>query len=73
MTVRAFYLDLAQWALDDPSRWGPLAGACKQGLTACTVEAGMPRRPAIWIGPRRCFQRRWTILRTTGCGVLNGL
>ncbi|WP_189960105.1 tyrosine-type recombinase/integrase, partial [Streptomyces alanosinicus] len=21
--VRAFYLDLAQWALDDPARWGP--------------------------------------------------
>ena len=23
MTVRAFYLDLAQWALDEPARWGP--------------------------------------------------
>ena len=23
--VRAFYLDLAQWALDDPARWGPWA------------------------------------------------
>ncbi len=22
-TVRAFYLDLAQWALEDPARWGP--------------------------------------------------
>jgi site-specific recombinase XerD len=22
-SVRAFYLDLAQWALEDPSRWGP--------------------------------------------------
>jgi integrase len=28
MTVRAFYLDLAQWALDDPPRWGPWAVAC---------------------------------------------
>ncbi|MGW3951921.1 hypothetical protein ACWEKM_13480 [Streptomyces sp. NPDC004752] len=25
MTVRVFYLDLAQWALDEPSRWGPWA------------------------------------------------
>ena len=25
MTVRAFYLDVAQWALTDPSRWGPWA------------------------------------------------
>lgn len=23
MTVRAFYLDLSQWALDEPARWGP--------------------------------------------------
>ena len=23
VTVRAFYLDLAQWAADDPARWGP--------------------------------------------------
>lgn len=28
MTVRAFYLDLAQWALDDPARWGPWAVQC---------------------------------------------
>ena len=28
MTVRAFYLDLAQWALDDPARWGPWAVPC---------------------------------------------
>lgn len=25
ITVRGFYLDLAQWALDDPARWGPWA------------------------------------------------
>ncbi|MEV0899081.1 site-specific integrase [Actinoplanes sp. NPDC049802] len=24
-TVRCFYLDLTQWALDDPARWGPWA------------------------------------------------
>jgi integrase len=28
MTVRAFYLDLAQWALDEPSRWAPWAVPC---------------------------------------------
>jgi hypothetical protein len=28
MTVRAFYLDLAHWALDEPSRWGPWAVPC---------------------------------------------
>jgi integrase len=28
ITVRAFYLDLAQWALDDPARWGPWAVPC---------------------------------------------
>ena len=28
MLVRAFYLDLAQWALDDPARWGPWAAPC---------------------------------------------
>jgi len=27
-TVRAFYLDLAQWALDDPARWGRWAVHC---------------------------------------------
>ncbi len=26
--VRAFYLDLAQWAADDPARWGPWAASC---------------------------------------------
>jgi len=26
--VRAFYLDLSQWALDDPGRWGPWAAPC---------------------------------------------
>jgi integrase len=27
-TVRAFYLDLAEWALEDPSRWGPWVAPC---------------------------------------------
>jgi integrase len=28
ITVRAFYLDLGQWALDEPARWGPWAVPC---------------------------------------------
>jgi integrase len=28
ITVRSFYLDLAQWALDGPTRWGPWAVPC---------------------------------------------
>jgi integrase len=27
-TVRAFYLDIGQWALDDPGRWGAWAAPC---------------------------------------------
>jgi Phage integrase family len=26
--VRAFYLDIAQWAMEDPSAWGPWAAPC---------------------------------------------
>ncbi len=26
--IRAFYLDLAQWAAEDPSRWGPWVAPC---------------------------------------------
>ena len=26
--VRAFYLDLAEWALEDPARWGPWVAPC---------------------------------------------
>ena len=28
MAVRAFYLDLSQWAAEDPSRWGPWVAPC---------------------------------------------
>ena len=37
-----------------------------------TVEEAMARRSAISTGPSRCFHRRCTILRTTGCGVRLG-
>jgi len=36
--VRAFYLDIAQWATDDPARWGPWA-------VPCPIKAGeLPHR-----------------------------
>ncbi|GAA0626415.1 tyrosine-type recombinase/integrase [Kutzneria viridogrisea] len=28
LAVRAFYLDIAQWALEEPARWGPWAAPC---------------------------------------------
>jgi hypothetical protein len=31
--VRAFYLDIAEWADDDPSRWGPWAVRCPVGAS----------------------------------------
>ncbi|RLU76976.1 hypothetical protein CTZ27_38440 [Streptomyces griseocarneus] len=35
MTVRAFYMDLAQWALDEPERWGPWAVPCPLSEADC--------------------------------------
>ncbi|WP_104175139.1 site-specific integrase [Arthrobacter sp. Y81] len=32
-SVRAFYLDLAEWADDDPARWGPWAVRCPVSAT----------------------------------------
>jgi integrase len=40
--VRAFYLDLAQWAVDDPSRWGPWAAPCPVGR-AETIQGKVQR------------------------------
>ncbi|MER8162186.1 hypothetical protein [Streptomyces sp. NPDC094472] len=28
MTVRACYLDIARWAVEEPARWGPWAAPC---------------------------------------------
>ena len=33
MTVRAFYLDLTEWAVEDPARWGPWVHPCPVGAT----------------------------------------
>jgi integrase len=40
--VRAFYLDLAQWAVDDPSRWGRWAAPCPVGR-AETIQGKVQR------------------------------
>ena len=64
--VRAFYLDLAQWAVEDPARWAPWVAPCPvgaeeinqaQGQAAPQVPDGRPHprtaaRPA-GPGPQR--------------------
>jgi len=35
-SVRAFYLDIAQWALEEPARWGPWAAPCP--IRACELS-----------------------------------
>ncbi len=40
--VRAFYLDLAQWAVDDPARWGRWAAPCPVGR-AETIQGKVAR------------------------------
>lgn len=46
LTVRSFYLDLAQWALDDPARWGPWAVACPIRATDIGHKRMKTRRKA---------------------------
>jgi integrase len=40
--VRAFYLDLACWAVDDPARWGPWVAPCPIG-PAETIQGKVQR------------------------------
>lgn len=35
-SVRAFYLDLAQWAAEDPARWAPWAAPCPISAAECS-------------------------------------
>ena len=42
--VRAFYLDIAQWAADDPARWGPWAVPCPFRDAAATFRKEKNRR-----------------------------
>lgn len=38
MSVRAFYLDIAQWALDEPERWGLWAAPAPVSEADCSVK-----------------------------------
>ena len=42
--VRAFYLDLAHWAVDDPARWGPWAASCPVGSEEVSRRKDKRRR-----------------------------
>ncbi|MFF4534522.1 tyrosine-type recombinase/integrase [Streptomyces sp. NPDC001407] len=42
--VRAFYLDISQWALDEPARWGPWAARCPVTEADCSDKKTKQRR-----------------------------
>ncbi|WP_406491875.1 site-specific integrase [Streptomyces sp. NBC_00846] len=51
ITVRAFYLDLAEWALDQPERWGRWAAPCPISEAEC--ETGKEdKRKKSWSDQR---------------------
>ncbi|MGW0775205.1 tyrosine-type recombinase/integrase [Streptomyces sp. NPDC002835] len=43
-SVRAFYLDIAQWALDEPDRWGPWAARAPVSEADCSVKKAEKRQ-----------------------------
>lgn len=43
-TVRAFYLDIAEWADDDPTRWGPWAVRCPVAASDVSHKKDRSRR-----------------------------
>jgi hypothetical protein len=45
-TVRAFYLDLSQWALEDPSRWAPWVAPCPISQDDLSRRKALRRRKA---------------------------
>ncbi|MET7976400.1 site-specific integrase [Streptomyces mirabilis] len=45
-SVRAFYLDIAQWALDEPERWGPWAVPCPISEADCSAKKNELRQKA---------------------------
>lgn len=42
MRVRAFYLDIAHWAVEDPARWGPWVAPCP--ISGAEVQKAKERR-----------------------------
>jgi Phage integrase family len=45
-SVRAFYLDLAEWALEDPGRWGPWVAPCPISQQDLSRRKSIRRRKA---------------------------
>ena len=45
-SVRSFYLDLAQWALEDPARWGPWVAPCPVSTDDLVRRKAIRRRKA---------------------------
>jgi integrase len=43
-TVRAFYLDIGEWAMDDPARWGPWAAPCPVRAEDVSRKKSLSRR-----------------------------
>jgi integrase len=72
--VRAFYLDLAHWAVEDPGRWGPWVAPCPVGdeevnrrkaqrhLKSRMDARTRERLPALPVLVRSVDQRRLTTL-----------
>ena len=46
LTVRAFYLDIAQWAAEDPSRWAEHAVPCPVRVSECSMAKERKHRKA---------------------------
>jgi hypothetical protein len=67
-SVRAFYLDIAQWAAVDPARWGPWAVPCPITLAEISAKKGkahrkarMDRAGSAWTsGPARRSRGCWS-------------
>jgi hypothetical protein len=77
VTVRAFYLDLAQWAADDPARWGPGPRRARSVTPAPPSAARSdPAASHGWTsGPEsasRSFPRCWPKWTPTGKQPQNG-
>ncbi len=45
-TVRAFYLDISEWALEDPARWGPWVAPCPVRHEELSRQKALRRRKA---------------------------
>ena len=56
--VRAFYLDLAQWAIEDPARWGPWVAPCPVREDEVNLrKAKRPLRTLLAERPASCSIR----------------